>query len=116
MTTLLSLTSAQQQQATNIYTNAAKSEQAIRQADKGTRENLRSAVKNNDATSIDQIANNMAQSSAQLTSIHAKADAAFYQTLTAEQQAKLTELESEHVDLLDGPGGHMGPPPAMGFR
>ena len=101
MTTLLSLTSAQQQQATTIYTNAAKAEQAIRASDKGTRENLRAAVKNNDAATIDQIASSMAQSTAQLTSIHAKVDAAFYQILTAEQLAKLTELESEHMDLLD---------------
>jgi len=110
LTTLLSLTSAQQQQATTIYTNAATAEQAIRAADKGTRENLRTAVKNNDAASIDQISSSMAQSTAQLTSIRAKADAAFYQTLTAEQQTKFTELESEHMGLFGGPGGPGGPP------
>jgi Spy/CpxP family protein refolding chaperone len=52
---------------------------------------------------------------AQSTSIHAKADAAFYQILTPEQQTKLTELESQHVGPFDGPGGLAGPP-AMGFR
>jgi len=113
MTVLLSLTSAQQQQATTIYTNAATAEQSIRQGDRANHESLRTAVKNNDAASIDQIASSIAHSTAQLTSIRAKADAAFYQILTAEQQAKLTELESEHMGLVDGPGG---PPGAMGFR
>jgi len=113
MTTLLSLTSAQQQQATTIYTNATTAEQSIRQSDRANHESLRTAVKNNDAASIDQIASSIAQSTAQMTSIRAKADAAFYQILTAEQQAKFTELESEHVGLSDGPGG---PPGAMGLR
>jgi Spy/CpxP family protein refolding chaperone len=113
MTTLLSLTSAQQQQATTIYTNAATAEQSILQSDRANHDSLRTAIRNNDAGSIDQIAGSIAQSTAQLTSIRAKADAAFYQILTSEQQAKFTELESEHVGLLDGPGG---PPGAMGFR
>jgi Spy/CpxP family protein refolding chaperone len=115
MTTLLSLTSAQQQQATTIYTNAATAEQSIRQSDRATHESLRTAVKNNDAAGIDQAASTIAQSTAQLTSIRAKADAAFYQVLTADQQAKFTELESEHMGVLGGPGEHGGPG-AMGFR
>jgi Spy/CpxP family protein refolding chaperone len=105
MTTLLSLTSAQQQQATTIYTNATTAEQAIRQNEKATRDSLRTAVKNNDAATIDQVSSSIAQSTAQLTSIRAKADAAFYQILTADQQAKLTELESEHMDGFRGQGG-----------
>jgi Spy/CpxP family protein refolding chaperone len=104
LTTVLSLTSAQQQQATAIYTNSAKAEQTIREAEKGNRENLRTAVKNNDSASIDQIAGTMAQSNAQLTSIHAKADAAFYQILTPDQQSKFNELESEHMGFMGGPG------------
>jgi Spy/CpxP family protein refolding chaperone len=115
MTTLLSLTSAQQQQATTIYTNAATAEQSIRQSDRATHESLRTAVKNNDAAGIDQAASTIAQTTAQLTSIRAKADAAFYQVLTADQQAKFTELESEHMGVLGGPGEHGGPG-AMGFR
>jgi Spy/CpxP family protein refolding chaperone len=114
LTTLLSLTSAQQQQATTIYTNAAKSEQSILESEKESRDNLSTAVKNNDGATIDQLASAIAQSTALLTSIKAKADAAFYQTLTPEQQAKLTELESQHMGLMDGPGP--GGPPAMGFR
>jgi Spy/CpxP family protein refolding chaperone len=114
LTTLLNLTAAQQQQATTIYTNSAKAEQSIREADRGTRENLRTAVKNNDTATIDQISSSIAQSTAQLTSIRAKADAAFYQILTADQQAKFGELESEHMGWFDGPGGRG--PGGMGFH
>jgi Spy/CpxP family protein refolding chaperone len=113
LTTLLSLTSAQQQQATSIYATAAKSEQTLHESEKQAHDSLRAAVKNNDSATIDQIANGMAQTHAQLTSIRAKADAAFYQILTSDQQAKLGELESEHMGPMDGPGG---PPPAMGWR
>jgi Spy/CpxP family protein refolding chaperone len=115
LTTLLSLTSAQQQQATTIYTNAATAEQTLRESDKTAHDNLQTAIKNNDAATIDELANTLGQSAAQLTSIKAKADAAFYQVLTAEQQTKLSDLESQHMGLLDGPGGPGGPP-AMGFR
>jgi Spy/CpxP family protein refolding chaperone len=115
LTTLLSLTSAQQQQATTIYTNAATAEQTLRESDKTAHDNLQTAIKNNDATTIDEVANTLGQSAAQLTSIKAKADAAFYQVLTAEQQTKLSDLESQHIGLLGGPGGPGGPP-AMGFR
>jgi len=115
LTTLLSLTPAQKQQATTIYTNAAKSEQTVIETQKEIRDNLRSAIKNNDTGGIDQVSNSIAQSTAELTSVRAKADAAFFQILSAEQQAKLSELESEHMGPLDGPGGPGGPP-AMGFR
>ena len=116
LTSLLNLTSAQQQQATTIYTNAAKAQQAIIENGKETHDTLRTAIKNNDGATIDQVASTMGQNAAQLTSIKAKADAAFYQILTSDQQTKLSDLESEHLGLLDGPGGPGGPPPAMGFR
>ncbi len=116
LTTLLSLTSAQQQQATTIYTNAAKSEQTIHEGEKDSHDTLRTAIKANDIASIDQISSTLAQSMAQLTSIKAKADAAFYQILTSEQQTKFSDLESQHIGLLDGHGGPGGPPPAMGFH
>ncbi|MGA8273644.1 MAG: Spy/CpxP family protein refolding chaperone [Candidatus Sulfotelmatobacter sp.] len=115
LTILLSLTSAQQRQAATIYTNAATAEQTALAGEKEERASLRNAIKSNDTASIDQVASTMAQSMAQSTAIKAKADAAFYQILNAEQQTKLSDLESEHMGPLDGPGGP-GRPPAMGFR
>ena len=115
LTTLLNLTSAQQQQAQTIYGDAAKSQQTLFAGEKQAREALRAAVKSDDTATIDQVAATLGQSMAESTAIRAKADAAFYQILTAEQQSKLSDLESQHVgpfDLSGGPGG----PPAMGFH
>src|SRR5579862_4140168 len=97
LTTLLSLTAAQQQQATTIFANSEKVEQSLRENDKTAHENLRTAIKNNDAAAIDQIAGTMAQSVAQRISAKAKADAAFYQLLTPEQQTKMSDLQAEHL-------------------
>ncbi len=105
LTTLLSLTSAQQQQATTIYTGAATAEQPLHANEKQSRQALHAAIKSNDTATIDQLSNSMAQSMAQSMSTRAKADAAFYQILTAEQQAKFSDLESQH--MLGGPGGRM---------
>jgi len=116
LTTLLSLTSAQQQQAITIYTNAATAQRAIVENDKGNHDALRAAIKNNDSATIDLVAGTIAQNIAQLTSIKAKADAAFYQILTSDQQTRLSDLENEHLGPWDGPGGPGGPPAAMGFR
>jgi len=110
LTALLSLTSAQQQQGTAIFTGAARAEQTVHQNEKAAQENLSTAIRNNDAATIDQVSNILGQSMALVISIKAKADAAFYQVLTAEQQAKLSELESQHIGV-GGPGGPGGPPP-----
>ncbi len=95
LTTILSLTSAQQQQATTIFTNAADSEKALRQQFRTAHDSLKAAVKSNNSAAIDQAASALGNLSAQSIAIKAKADAAFYQTLTSDQQAKYSELQSE---------------------
>lgn len=102
LTTLLTLNTSQQQQATTIFTNAATSEFALQSQVRTARQSLNTAVKNNDAASIDQMASALGALSAQRTSIQAKANAAFYQILTPDQQNKLNQLES------DGPGSGLG--------
>jgi Spy/CpxP family protein refolding chaperone len=106
MTTVLTLTSAQQQQATTIFTNAATAESGLRESLKAARQNLKTAVANNDSAGIDQASTTIGSLTAQQTSIQAKANAAFYQILNADQQSKLTKLEAQR-----GPGGRPGPPP-----
>jgi Spy/CpxP family protein refolding chaperone len=115
LTALLNLTSNQQEQANEIYANAAKAEQTWIEAEKKAREALREAARNNDASTIDQVSAALGQSMARSTSIRAKADAAFYQILTSEQQSKLSELEGQHLGPFGMPGGPPGPP-GMGFR
>jgi len=115
LTALLNLTSTQQEEANEIYGNAAKADQSWVEAEKKAREALRAAARNNDASTIDHVSAALGQSMARSTSIRAKADAAFYQILTSEQQSKLSELEGQHVGPFGMPGGPPGPP-GMGFR
>lgn len=111
LTTILSLTTAQQQQAKTIYVNSATSEQTIHTSMRQAHDTLRTAVKNNNTAGIDEAANTIGLLTAQMESARAKADAALYQVLTADQQAKLSDLQSQR-----GPMGGPDAGPAMGFR
>jgi Spy/CpxP family protein refolding chaperone len=111
------LTTQQQQQATTIFTEAANNGKTFHDQMKTAHQNLQTAVQKNDAAGIEQASNTIGTMMGQMTAAHAKADAAFYQTLTPDQQTKMNELKSHH----GGPGMHMhghgemggsgGPPP-----
>jgi Spy/CpxP family protein refolding chaperone len=105
LTKQLALTSAQQQQATTIFTNAAASHATVHDTMKATHQSLDAAIKSNDVAAIDQLSVTIGNLVAQTTATEAKARAAFYQILTPDQQAKLTEFEGHH----HGPFGHEGP-------
>ncbi|MGA2580087.1 MAG: Spy/CpxP family protein refolding chaperone [Bryobacteraceae bacterium] len=109
LTTLLSLTSAQQQQATTIFTNAASAEASVHSSMAAARQSLTTAVENNDATGIEQAATTIGSLTTQTTVNQAKAQAAFYQILTPAQQTKLTQFESQNHGRMgsmgEGPRG-----------
>lgn len=107
LTTVLSLSNAQQQQVRTIFTKAATDASALHDNLKIARESLSDAVKSNDIATINQASNAIGKLVAQMTATKAKADATLFQILTPDQQNKLTELEKE------GPGRLMvgGPPP-----
>ncbi|HUJ22074.1 MAG TPA: Spy/CpxP family protein refolding chaperone [Bryobacteraceae bacterium] len=92
LTTVLSLTTAQQQQATTIFTTAATAHAAVSSGWKAAHQALNTAVKNNDSAGIEQAATTIGSLTAQRTGNDAKAEAAFYQILTADQQAKWSQL------------------------
>ncbi|HXN71844.1 MAG TPA: Spy/CpxP family protein refolding chaperone [Candidatus Acidoferrales bacterium] len=100
LTTVLSLTTAQQAQVTTILTNAAASHSNASTSMKTAHTNLQNAIHSNDAAAMEQAANSLGAISAQKALAHAKIEAAIYQTLTPEQQAKMTQLETQ--------GGHRG--------
>lgn len=111
LTTLLSLTTAQQQQATAIYSAAATAEAALHTSFQSAHQGLADAIHANDSAGIEQNATTIGNLTAQMTANHAKADAAFYQILTPDQQAKLTQFESQnhgHSGMGMGPM-HGGP-------
>jgi hypothetical protein len=102
LTRLLTLTTAQQQQATTIFTSSA-ADATVRTNLQTAHQSLTDAVKSNNSAAIDQAAATIGSLTAQVTSSNAKADAAFYQILTADQKDKYAQTLSE------GPGGRFGP-------
>lgn len=120
LTTMLNLTTAQQAQATTIFTNAEQGQSNTFQNMKAAHDALQTAVKNNDSAAIDQAATTIGNLTAQMTAAHAKAEAAFMQILNADQQAKFTQLRHHGPGMMfrhgGGPGGpgHEGPGPDGG--
>ncbi len=121
LTKVLSLTPAQQQQATTIFTNAATSGKALHDQMRAAHENLKAAVDKNDAAGIDQASNAIGGLMGQMTATHAKVHAALFQVLTPDQQAKFTQLEHRMHGRHGrrghgGPGGPPPPPPPQGQK
>ncbi|MGB8536136.1 MAG: Spy/CpxP family protein refolding chaperone [Acidobacteriaceae bacterium] len=101
-TTLLSLTSAQAEQATTIFTTEATARQSSRASDRAAHQAMEAAIKSNDAATIQSTATSMGQLAGESMAAHALAQAQFYAILTADQKTKFGELETEH--LAGGPG------------
>ena len=107
LTTVLTLTSAQQTQVTTILTNATANQSTIHTSMKTAHSNLQTAIRANDAAAMEQAANSIGILTGQEALAHAKTEAAIYQVLTPEQQTKMAQLDAEGHH-----GGRgFGPPP-----
>ncbi|HTZ75702.1 MAG TPA: Spy/CpxP family protein refolding chaperone [Candidatus Aquilonibacter sp.] len=96
LSTALSLNDSQKQQATTIFTNAANETKAIFASLNSERKDLTAAERNNAAANqIKQISNQIGNEAGQLVANMATAQQKFYQTLTPQQQTKLTQLQGE---------------------
>ena len=111
-TALLSLTQAQQDQATAIFTAEATEEQGLRQNERAAHQALETAVTGGDTGAIQQQAAALGQLQGQGIAARSLAEAKFYATLTADQKAKAADLKQQH--LLGGPGGPGGHGPHGG--
>lgn len=116
LTKQLSLNTEQQQHATSIYTEEASNMKSLHDQLRTAHQNLQAAVQKNDVGGIEQASNTIGSLTSQMTMSHAKADAALFQTLSPEQQSKLTQMQSHR-----GPGMHRhgwpgGPPPGASFK
>lgn len=116
LTKQLSLTAQQQQQAATIFSGVANNAKTTHEQMRAAHESLKTAIQKNDTAGIEQAANTLGALTTQMTVAHAKAQAAFYQTLTPEQQTKMNDLESHHGMGRGhghgfGHGGPGGPPP-----
>ena len=103
LTAALGLSAAQQQQAATIFTNAVTASAATRDSMTAANQALAAAVKNNDTTGIDLASTTIGNLTTQSTALNAKAEAAFYKILTADQQTKYSALRGP-----GGPGGFGG--------
>jgi len=113
LTKLLSLTSAQQTQATTIFTTAATAAEPLHTQMKAARQSLAAAIKADDTATINTVAATIGGLVAQMTSIEATAQAAFYQILTTSQQSTLDAQQSSGGHGKDAPGGPGPGDPAM---
>jgi periplasmic protein CpxP/Spy len=113
MTTVLSLTSAQQTQVKTVLTNAAANQGATHTGMKTAHEALKTAIHSNDAAAMEQSANSIGTLTAQEALARAKTEAAIYQLLTPEQQTKMTQLEAEEHRGGPGRGGPGGAGPGL---
>ncbi len=100
LTDRLTLTAAQQAQATAIFTSAATAETPLRTNDQTAHTALATAIQKGDTVSIDNLSSQLGSLSGQEINIQSKAQAAFYKILTADQQSKYKPGRG-----FGGPGG-----------
>ena len=101
LTQLLTLTTGQQTQATTLFTTAITADQALATQETTARTALLTAIKANNTAGIGTQAAAIATIDGQRIANSAKADAAFYALLTADQKTKLDSLND---DGFFGPG------------
>ena len=100
---LLTLTSEQQEQALTIYTAAATTTEPLQTSERTLHQTLETAITTGEASVISQTAASLGQINGEITAARALADAKFYQLLTADQQTRFTALKNTHMH--GGPGG-----------
>ena len=109
LTSLLTLSTGQQTQATTIFIDALNSITPLQTTIATVQTALATAVKANDTNGITTQATAIGTAQGQIIAIQAKADAAFYALLTADQKTKLTTADSDFGSDLGGglhiPGG-----------
>ena len=105
-TTLLSLTPAQVEQATGLFTTEASARESSRESERSAHQALEAAIQANDTATIQSTAASLGQMEGQRLTAHALARAQFYAILTADQKAKYSELEDGH---RMGAPGHRPP-------
>ena len=106
LTTLLSLDTAQQQQARMIFSDERKAAQAQQESLRSTRQALQAAVQAaSPDPQLDTLAAQVGVAEGQLLAIHAKAQVRLRLMLNATQKEK---LDSMRGGFGGGPGGRMG--------
>jgi len=108
LTSLLTLTTAQQAQATTIFTAAATSAQPIHTSLTAAQQSMQAAVKSNNTATIKTYATTIGQLMGELVEVHSSAQGAFYAILTADQKTKMDQTGSAGGPGFGMMGGGMG--------
>ena len=114
LTALLSLTTAQQAQATTIFTTEQTAVSGLFTSLQTARATLQTAIQSNDTATITAQATVIGNLTAQQIEASANAEASFYAILTSDQQTKYKQLLSTgfgRLGGLGGPGPHHSPIP-----
>jgi Spy/CpxP family protein refolding chaperone len=106
LTSLLTLTTGQQTQATTIFTSALNSITPIQTTITTAQTALATAVKGGDTKGVTTQATAIGAAQGQILAIQATADANFYGLLTADQKTKLLAADSDFGSDL-GAGLHL---------
>ena len=111
LTTLLTLTTGQATQATTIFTTALNAVTPIETQITTAQTTLSTAIQANDTATITTQSAAIGTAEGQIIALQAKADAAFYALLTADQKTKLTSLGTDFFgrglgDIHIPGGGH----------
>jgi hypothetical protein len=91
LTKLLTLNTTQASEATTLFTNALSAVTPIETSLRADRQSLQTAVKANDAATIESLSTNIGLLTGQILTIQNKADAVFYASLTPAQQNTLIQ-------------------------
>lgn len=106
LTSLLTLTTGQQTQATTIFTTALTSIDTLQTTITTAQTALATAVKANDTAGITTQSTAIGTAQGKIVALQAGADAAFYALLTADQKTKLLAADSDFGSDL-GAGLHL---------
>lgn len=102
----LGLTEPQKAQAAKLFSDAQEANRRYREEIQVARQELQTAVKANDLAAIERNARDIGSATGEMTAIEARAQAAFYALLTAEQKVRYDQMPARGFGM--GPGG-MGP-------
>jgi Spy/CpxP family protein refolding chaperone len=91
------LTDSQKTQAKGVFQQARATAKPVHEQLMATRKSLRAAVQSGNTNQIQQLSATEGQEIGQLTAIRSSAYSKVYQTLSADQKAKLAEIQQAHA-------------------
>jgi Spy/CpxP family protein refolding chaperone len=91
------LTDSQKAQAKSVFEQARETAKPVREQLMATRKSLREAVQSGDTSQIQKLSATEGQEIGQLMAIRSSAYSKIYQTLSADQKAKLAELQQQRA-------------------